>query len=41
MFDMVEELAAIHRNVVRDDDGDTVSCQGTPARHRPLRRCAV
>jgi uncharacterized protein YndB with AHSA1/START domain len=25
MFDMVEELAAIHRNVVRDDGGDTVS----------------
>ena len=25
MFDMVEELAAIHRNVVRDDGSDTVS----------------
>lgn len=25
MFDMVEELAAIHRSVVRDDDGDTVA----------------
>jgi uncharacterized protein YndB with AHSA1/START domain len=25
MFDMVEELAAIHRNVVRDDSADTVS----------------
>lgn len=25
MFDMVEELAAINRNVVRDDGGDTVS----------------
>jgi len=25
MFDMIQELAAIHRNVVRDDAGDTVS----------------
>jgi uncharacterized protein YndB with AHSA1/START domain len=25
MFDLIEELAAIHRNVVRDDAGETVS----------------
>lgn len=29
MFDMVEELAAIHRSVVRDDTGDTVSVKLT------------
>ena len=25
MFDMIEELTAIHRNVARDDDSETVS----------------
>ena len=25
MFDMLEELAAIHRNVARDDGSETVS----------------
>ena len=31
MFDMVEELAAIHREVVRDEDAQTVSVALTRA----------
>lgn len=33
MFDMIEELAAIHRNVAIDDSGDTVSVSLTRTYH--------
>ena len=35
MFDMVEELAAIHREVVRDEDAQTVSVALPPRTTRP------
>ena len=41
MFDMLEELAAIHRNVVRDDGSETVgSRSAAPTTLRP-RTCGT